>query len=365
MKSPKISVLIPLYNRKQYLAQCIDSVLNQTFKDYEIIIRDDGSTDGSFEFVKKKYSKQISSSKMKLLRNKKNLGEFVTENNLLQDSAGKYVMVLHTDDLYLPHALQHLYEVAEKFHADVVHTTMLYNSPPDGVINENTQFQLRCNDIQPIKDIQLIPESPELRFQKALCPNGMYGDIQYTMFNSEFVRGNKLLYDYFGNPHTGSEVFSCFCLAWIMLAKVFVETPLPCYIRRDSPYSDTNRVLSLAHVESFIGKIIKSIAHFDEVISQIKFLKDNEAIVKYHILTKMFLMQGGLYIRHKGYYRNGITLEMHETVLKTFEKYCGRDVSYYLAWLFHYVHCMPTDFRTTYLVPPPAFFRRKYELTAA
>ena len=71
MTAPKISVLIPLYNRKHYIAQCLDSVLNQTFQDYEIIVRDDGSTDGSADFVAEKYSAEISSGKIKLSRNKK------------------------------------------------------------------------------------------------------------------------------------------------------------------------------------------------------------------------------------------------------------------------------------------------------
>ena len=367
MKSPKISVLIPLYNRKHCITQCVDSVLKQTFKDYEILIRDDCSTDGSFDFVKKKYSKQISSGKIKLFRNKKPAGEFVTEQNLFQDSAGKYVAVLHNDDLYLPHALQHLYEVAEKFHADVVHSTMLYNSPPDGVINENTQFQLICNDMQPIKDIQIIPESPELRFQKVIMnPNGMYGDIQYGFFNADFIRSNELLGKYFGNAHSGSDVFSNFTLAWIMLAKVVVETPVPSYIRRDAPDSGTNvKILPMKTVENFIGKIIKSVGFIDELISQIKFLKDNEDIVKYHVLSRMFLLQGGLYIRHKGCYQHGITLEMHKTVLKTFEKYCGRDVAYYMTWLFHYAHYAPFDIRTTFLFNPPGYTFREYESIAA
>ena len=59
MDAPKISVLIPMYNRKHYIEDCVNSVLNQTFQDFEIIIRDNCSTDGSFEFVAKRYAKEI------------------------------------------------------------------------------------------------------------------------------------------------------------------------------------------------------------------------------------------------------------------------------------------------------------------
>ena len=67
MDAPKISVLIPMYNRKHYIEDCVNSVLNQTFQDFEIIIRDDNSTDGVFEFVQEKYSNEISTGKIKLL----------------------------------------------------------------------------------------------------------------------------------------------------------------------------------------------------------------------------------------------------------------------------------------------------------
>ena len=108
--SPKVSVLIPLYNRKHYIAMCIDSALNQTFQDFEIIVRDNCSTDGSFDFVKERYSKQISEGKIKLFQNDKNLGEFPNTNKLIATAEGKYFTILHSDDLYLSHALQHLYE---------------------------------------------------------------------------------------------------------------------------------------------------------------------------------------------------------------------------------------------------------------
>ena len=59
MDAPKISVLIPLYNRKHLIDQCVDSVLNQTFTDWELIIRDDCSTDGVVEFIEERYAEQI------------------------------------------------------------------------------------------------------------------------------------------------------------------------------------------------------------------------------------------------------------------------------------------------------------------
>ncbi len=100
MNTPKISVLIPLYNRKHYIEDCIDSVLNQTFKDFEIIIRDDVSTDGVFDFVKERYAAEISAGKIKLFRNEKNISEAFNVSRLLRDATGKYLTILHNDDLY-------------------------------------------------------------------------------------------------------------------------------------------------------------------------------------------------------------------------------------------------------------------------
>ena len=145
MNAPKISVLIPLYNRKSYIAQCIDSVLNQTFQDFELIVRDDGSTDGSADFVAERYAAEISSGKIKLRRNEENIGEFPTDNRLIREATGKYFMILHSDDVYLPHALEHMYTVAEQFQADVVHNQLRLTTEEDGVINVGTELKIVHN----------------------------------------------------------------------------------------------------------------------------------------------------------------------------------------------------------------------------
>ena len=149
--TPKISVLIPLYNRRRYIEDAINSVLIQTFTDFEIIVRDDGSTDGSADFVEQRYAAEISSGKLKLRRNEKNLGEFPTDNRLLREATGKYVMLLHSDDLYLLNALEQLHDAAEYFNADVVHAGTFLESPAGGVIDENTPLKVMCWENRVVK----------------------------------------------------------------------------------------------------------------------------------------------------------------------------------------------------------------------
>ena len=186
MTAPKISVLIPLYNRKNYIAQAIDSVLNQTFQDYEIIVRDDGSTDGSADFVAEKYAAEISSGKIILRRNKKNIGQFPTVNKLIREATGKYFMILHSDDLYLSHALEHMHEVAEIFSADVVHAGTFFQSPEGGVIDENTPLKLMCYENRVLEKIELVPEDSALRFREWLNFD-TFMDAQYNIFNRNFT----------------------------------------------------------------------------------------------------------------------------------------------------------------------------------
>lgn len=94
-----VSVLIPTYNRKAYLREAIDSVLAQTYTDYEIIVVDDGSTDGTGEALAAAYGEQI-----RYVR-QDNQGESVARNRGLELAQGEYVALLDSDDLWLPEKL--------------------------------------------------------------------------------------------------------------------------------------------------------------------------------------------------------------------------------------------------------------------
>ena len=93
MSSPSlISVIIPNWNGKHFLAECIDSLKEQTFRDFETILVDNGSTDGSAEFVEERYGKFV-----RIIRNKKNLG-FTGGNNVgIEAARGEYIVLLNND----------------------------------------------------------------------------------------------------------------------------------------------------------------------------------------------------------------------------------------------------------------------------
>ena len=92
----KLSVLLVSYNYKHYIQQCIDSILSQrTDFDFEILVRDDGSNDGTESFVKEKYSNE---SRVKVLDCSKNLGVLDNILTLMEESTGEYVCHIDADD---------------------------------------------------------------------------------------------------------------------------------------------------------------------------------------------------------------------------------------------------------------------------
>lgn len=98
---PLISVNIPLYNREAYIKACLDSVLQQTFTDFEVVVLDDASTDGSAALVKSYQDPRI-----RYERNEVNLGISATRNRLVTLSRGTYIAVLDSDDLAAPDRLE-------------------------------------------------------------------------------------------------------------------------------------------------------------------------------------------------------------------------------------------------------------------
>ena len=91
---PRISIGVPFHNVEEYLPQCLDSILRQTFTDFEVIMVDDGSTDGSFEICQKYASKD---SRFKLIH-QENGGVAKARNNCLRHMTGDFIAWVDSDD---------------------------------------------------------------------------------------------------------------------------------------------------------------------------------------------------------------------------------------------------------------------------
>lgn len=113
----KVSVIVPVYNVEKYLRRCLDSLVNQTFKDYEIIIVNDGSPDNSKEIINeyvKKFPQLIKSY------NKKNGGLGSARNYGLKKSIGEFIIFVDSDDFVESNMLEKMYNVANKKNSDMV-----------------------------------------------------------------------------------------------------------------------------------------------------------------------------------------------------------------------------------------------------
>ena len=102
-KRPLVSVIIPAYNAEKYLSQAIESILNQTFRDFELIIIDDCSTDNTWQVIDK-YHK--ADKRVVVSRNKKNLKLSRTLNKAIKVSKGKYIARMDADDISFPDRLE-------------------------------------------------------------------------------------------------------------------------------------------------------------------------------------------------------------------------------------------------------------------
>ena len=112
---PEISVIIPVYNAEQYLTQCLDSVAGQTFADFEAIIVNDGSTDGSADIIRE-YAGRDSRF---IVVEQENKGLSEARNAGINIARGQWITFVDSDDMVAPDFLQALLDAAQKTGADI------------------------------------------------------------------------------------------------------------------------------------------------------------------------------------------------------------------------------------------------------
>ncbi|MEA5602290.1 glycosyltransferase family 2 protein [Nostoc sp. UHCC 0252] len=221
--NPKVSVIIPAYNTEAYIAKAIESALEQTLNDIEVIIVDDGSSDQTVEVAK-----SFSDQRLKVIVNQQNLGAAAARNRALRAAQGEWVAVLDSDDWYAPERLEKLVFLAEKTNADMIADDLYLihdgaTSPWSTLIEESGE---RIDEILQV-DIVYFVETD------VYGQPGLHLGLSKPLFKREFLVKHGIKYD--EEIRMGQDFWlDMKCL--IKGARFFIE-PKPYYFYRSRPGS--------------------------------------------------------------------------------------------------------------------------------
>lgn len=152
-----ISVIIPIYNVEKFLPRCLDSVINQTFSNIEIICINDGSTDKSGKIL----AKYAANDPRFLVITQENKGLSVSRNNGLETASGNYVFFLDADDYLHPQTLEIFYKTAQKSECPIVISTAFCRPGKDNINTkqyniENLPFKICDNPLDDLYKHRLV-----------------------------------------------------------------------------------------------------------------------------------------------------------------------------------------------------------------
>ena len=277
VNNPLVSVIVPVYNVEKYLARCIDSILNQTLKNIEIILVDDGSTDLS-PSICDEYSNKYENIKV---IHKENNRVSAARNDGIKVAKGKYIGFVDSDDWIESEMFENMYKVAEETKSDFV----MCDFKKVGVENEYTVSQpiregyydrnMIENELFPcmimFENIELPPTISNwtcLFKRETLMNNNLYydEDIHYcedsifgskAMYhaNSFYYMKGKYFYNYFYNPN--STTTTCNMRKWDSYLKI--NNRLKEYFKNDKfDFSRQIKINMLYFTLNFLGEIKNS-----------------------------------------------------------------------------------------------------------
>ncbi len=273
MFSIGISVIVPAHNVEAYIAQCIESIFRQTFKNLEIIVIDDASTDRTYEVAREAYGHLPN---VRIIRNDRNRGVSESRNLGMKLARGKYLYFLDSDDILLSHGLENLYNAAEKYQADIMHVNENY-VPADNEFEKMDGLQIKLHrEPKYMPHIYRVPHDLAERLESGCMMLDHDMVVWLNLYRRDFLLENDLFFPsvryediFFG--------FACYCATdriWTMPGAFYI------YRQRESSFMhdwDSKRLTQSVEAlflgdrymremaERFIGpgqeKLVKKVRH--------------------------------------------------------------------------------------------------------
>ncbi len=259
---PKVSILVPCYNVEKYLPECLDSIVNQTLKDIEIICINDGSKDSTLEIIKK-YAKK---DKRFVVIDKENEGYGKSMNRGLDVASGEYVGIVESDDWVEPDAFETLYNTARKNRADMV----------------KADFVFFDNDTKKESPSWPIGISDDLK-QKVFCPTEQNPEIIWSGHPSIWtcLYSNKMLHDknvrFASTPGASFQDMGFKQKTFIVTKRFYYLPQVVLHYRKHANNSDKNNgkifAVSDAHddTDKWLTENIQNSHKFKKLVNQCRF----------------------------------------------------------------------------------------------
>lgn len=258
-----VSIVIPVYNVEKYLHECIESILSQSYTDFEIILVDDGSTDSSGEIC----DSYANNPKVKVIH-KQNAGLGLARNTGMEAASGKYVTFIDSDDYWCPNALEELMSAMEREQAETcIGGYTRVSNEGEKLLEEQPQLQVfhTNEEVRKLFFPRLMGSAPTKK--DAFRPS-----VWNAVYSLNIIRENKLKFPS-ERVYIAEDIM--FDLDYYLYANRVVTVPSPGYCYRVTPGSLTqkykaDRFEKVIFLYQAVFEKIKSYGYDDECMLRAK-----------------------------------------------------------------------------------------------
>ena len=268
-----VSVVMPLYNAKDYVKLAVDSILNQTLAGIELLIVDDCSTDGSLELCRELYGHD---KRVRIIQQPKNMGPGAARNTGIRSATGDYVTFVDSDDEIMPDAMQNMFEAARKFNADVVHITKFSYALPDEdgkmplqLIDDSLLMFRNDIDRNAYTEVTLLSDDLNSRLED-WRNSRLNWHVCAKMIRREFLVDNGI---FFSDMKLGEDMV--FCFECIFKCKNYVVVPGGGYVYRMVTSSLSRGKKTSAHVIKALKSQIGGTINMSRILKEIPYFVEN------------------------------------------------------------------------------------------
>lgn len=332
----KVSVLMPMYNARKLVKYSVDSLLNQTLKEIEVIVIDDKSTDDSYAYCRELYKDD---DRVKVICAEQNGGPGKARMLGMTQAKGEYITFLDSDDGILPDALEKMYNEAKKFDADVLHTTgmlipvskpmpddlmslpaeRLYNSTQDH--NPPTETRVLTSDLGERMDMWL--------------SNMIKGNVWGKLFRREFVVENDIVF-----PEMKMMEDIIFSLKAFITAKNYVQMPASFIIYRISNESTSRGERNLAFVEKLLKVVLQSNIEIPKCLYSVPYFKEHPAYVE-KMMAVLELVSENMYMGPAYQKLGRKAIENAPEIKKVWREYFGEQADFVSGIWYKVMDALP------------------------